>query len=113
MTGTDVQSRVQDVLIDTSGTRWADAQMLRWINDGQREIHRYRPDAIYTATQVVVADAPDDAAALADTLDIRDAFLSTMVDYVLYRCFSVDSEDVANMQRAGFHKNRFNEGLAA
>ena len=113
MTGTDVQSRVQDVLIDTSGVRWVDAQLLRWVNDGQRAIHKARPDSIYTSTSVVVKDVPTDAAALTETLDTRDSFLDVLSDYVLYRCFSVDSEDVAGMQRAGFHRNRFNEGVAS
>jgi hypothetical protein len=112
MTGTDVKSRVQDLLIDTSGTRWTTAQLIRWINDGQREIHKARPDSVYT-TEVVVVDAPTDATELSQTLDTRDSFLSALVDFVAYRCFSVDSEDVANMQRAGFHRNRFQEGLAS
>lgn len=113
MTGTDIQNRARDILLDSSGVRWVEAQMIRWINDGQKAIHKIRPEAIYTATSVVVKDAPDDITAIADTLDVRDSFIDVLVDYVAYRCFCVDSEDVSGMQRSGFHKNRYLEGLAA
>lgn len=42
-TGLDVESRVRSSFGDTSGAQLADAQILNWINDGQREIVNSNP----------------------------------------------------------------------
>lgn len=41
----DIKSRVQDLLNDTAGVRWTDAELLRWISDAEKEIIQLRPDA--------------------------------------------------------------------
>lgn len=45
LTGTNLLSRVQDILQDTTSVRWPEAELLRYINDGQREIVNYRPES--------------------------------------------------------------------
>jgi hypothetical protein len=42
-TGTDVANRVRSSFGDTSGAQLSDASILRWINDGQREIVNSNP----------------------------------------------------------------------
>ena len=37
--------RVQDILQDTTGVRWPEAELLRYLNDAQREIVLHKPDA--------------------------------------------------------------------
>lgn len=37
--------RVQDILQDTTGVRWPEPELLRYLNDAQREIVLHKPDA--------------------------------------------------------------------
>lgn len=52
MIASDVMTRVRDILVDPDKVRWSDAELLRWIGDGQKFISHYRPDA--TAVSAVV-----------------------------------------------------------
>ena len=45
ISGSDILSRVRDTLQDTTSVRWTDAELLRYINDGQREVVNMKPDA--------------------------------------------------------------------
>jgi hypothetical protein len=45
LTGANIITRVQDTLQDTTSVRWPEAELLRYINDAQREIVNFRPDA--------------------------------------------------------------------
>ena len=45
MLASDIIDRARIVLQDTESARWADAELLKWINDGQRAIVVVRPDA--------------------------------------------------------------------
>lgn len=46
ITGTSIIGKVQIVLQDTTGVRWPDTtELLGWLNDGQREVAIFRPDA--------------------------------------------------------------------
>lgn len=48
LTGANLLSRVEDILQDASNVRWSEAELLRYINDGQREIVNLRPEASAT-----------------------------------------------------------------
>jgi hypothetical protein len=45
ISASSIASRVRDILQDTAGVRWTDAELIRWFNSGQREIVMLRPDA--------------------------------------------------------------------
>ena len=45
LTGANIITRVQDTLQDTTSVRWSEAELLRYINDAQREIVNFRPEA--------------------------------------------------------------------
>jgi len=40
-----VVDKAQVILQDTTGVRWPDSELLGWLNDGQREIVLYKPNA--------------------------------------------------------------------
>ena len=44
----DLIDRAETVLQDTTNTRWAQAELLGYLNDAQREIVMQRPDAKVT-----------------------------------------------------------------
>lgn len=41
----DIISRAQTIVQDTTGVRWPYAELLQWLNDGQREVALYKPSA--------------------------------------------------------------------
>lgn len=45
ITAQSVVNKVQVILQDTTGVRWPDSELLDWLNDGQREIVLYKPNA--------------------------------------------------------------------
>ena len=45
LTGANLLSRIKDTLQDTTSVRWPEAELLRYINDAQREIVNFRPES--------------------------------------------------------------------
>jgi hypothetical protein len=58
-TGTDVADRIRAQFGDTSGVQVADAAIIRWINDGQREIVNSNPILRATKTTDYIAGQQD------------------------------------------------------
>jgi len=54
ITGANILLRVKDTLQDTTSVRWTEAELLRYINDAQREIVNLRPDASATTANVAL-----------------------------------------------------------
>ncbi len=54
LTGANLISRIQDTLQDTTGVRWVEAELLRYINDAQREIVNFKPDATATTANIAL-----------------------------------------------------------
>lgn len=73
MLASDIIDRARIVLNDADGIRWLDAEMLKWINDGQRVIALVRPDAsVGNATVTLVSGTkqaiPSDGLRLLDVV---------------------------------------------
>jgi hypothetical protein len=66
VTGQNLIDRANDIVQDTTNIRWPVAELLRWLNDGQREIVLFRPDACVTtqAVQLVANSTKQDLPAL-------------------------------------------------
>jgi len=69
----DVIHRAVDILQDTTSVRWPVEELVRYLNDGQREVILYRPDATVKAvSHTCVAGAkqalPTDGAKLIDVI---------------------------------------------
>jgi hypothetical protein len=56
LTGANIISRVQDTLQDTTSVRWPEAELLRYINDAQREIVNFRPEASATHANELISN---------------------------------------------------------
>tara|TARA_Y100000592_G_scaffold94584_1_gene159586 strand:- start:35 stop:763 length:729 start_codon:yes stop_codon:yes gene_type:complete len=52
LTGANLLSRVKDILQDTTSVRWPEAELLRYLNDAQREIVNYRPESSATTSNI-------------------------------------------------------------
>ena len=55
LTGANLISRIQDSLQDTTGVRWTEAELLRYINDAQREVVNFKPAAAADHSNVQLA----------------------------------------------------------
>ena len=55
VTGTNIIDRARFTLQDSSGVRWTDAELLTYLNDGQRELVNFRPEAKATHANVLLA----------------------------------------------------------
>ena len=51
----DIGTRAKTILQDSAGVRWTDTELLRWVNDGQREIVAMLPSAFTKATVATLA----------------------------------------------------------
>ncbi len=71
-TGTDIRDRTRDILQD-DGTRWLDPEVVRFIDDGQREICLKKPSAFTKHTNFTLAAAAKQSiAALTDGHAVLD-----------------------------------------
>lgn len=50
-----ILSKVETLLQDTTNIRWSEAELLGWLNDGQREICTVKPDASTKVVSVALA----------------------------------------------------------
>ena len=53
LTGANLISRIQDILQDTTSIRWPEAELLRYINDAQREVCNLRPESTAVTLNMV------------------------------------------------------------
>jgi len=54
LTGTNLLTRIRNVLQDTTNVRWTDSELRDYINDAQREIVNLRPDSSSTTANVAL-----------------------------------------------------------
>ena len=54
ITAANLLLRIRDTLQDTTGIRWLDAELLRYMNDAQREVVNLRPESSSTTTNVAL-----------------------------------------------------------
>lgn len=55
LTAQSIIQRAVGVLQDTTSIRWPANELVRWLNDGQREVVMYRPDSMTTTTTMTLA----------------------------------------------------------
>lgn len=60
LTGQSIVDKARDVLQDTAAAdgerRWQDAELLRWLNEGQRQVAIQRPDASQSVITITLVD---------------------------------------------------------
>ena len=54
LTGANLIARIQDILQDTTSIRWPEAELLRYINDAQREVCNLRPESTATTANTAL-----------------------------------------------------------
>ena len=81
LTAAEVLTRANDLIQDATNTRWSAAELLRWLNDGRREMAILRPD-IYATVAVITLAAGTKQSVPADGTRFLDAIRNMAVDGV-------------------------------
>jgi len=86
-----------------------------------KEFFVYPPATTAAQVEIVYADAPgahtlseadlNPAGSSTEIIKLDDTYLSSIIDWVLYRAFSKDAEYAANTQRAVSHNQAFMSGI--
>ena len=139
-------SKLIDVIRNTSGNKRAvrmttrtilDSQIPNWYNlTGVTEVLHYTYDVrdpkvfyvyppaaasgasvdlVYSAYPTDITEPADGAlyTSVTGTISVPDIYGNTLVDYVLYRAYTKDSEFAGNAQRATAHYGAFSAALTA
>ena len=125
----DVIDRAEEILQDVSNVRWTQQSLLNYLNDGQREIVVFRPDAstvnasftlassagsntieiIYSSSpaNITISNFTSDTT----TITLDDVYANALLDYILYRAYQKDSEYAGDLQKSGSFMQSFQNAL--
>lgn len=101
ITASSVIRRAVETLQDSTSVRWPVAELVRYLNDGQREIVLYRPDAMVTsATVTCVAGTKQSLPALGSKLIevIRNAAATSAK-----KAIRMINREILDAQTPGWH----------
>ena len=100
-TGANILARVENILQDTSNVRWTEAELLNYVNDGQREIANLAPSATATHANLALVvgtkqTLPDDGLKLIDVVRNMSAAGGSATGKRTIRLVSKDIIDTQN-----------------
>lgn len=72
-----------------------------------KNFYVYPPANGSTQVEVVYSGLPTTIVSLAGTISLDDIYSNALVDYILYRAYSKDSDYAANPGRAGNHQSAY------
>ena len=105
LTGANIISRVQDTLQDTTSVRWPEAELLRYINDAQREIVNFRPEASSTHQNVQLATGSEQTLPTAGLrlITVVRGMSATAPSATGKRAIRIVDVDILNTQEPDWH----------
>ena len=71
----------------------------------------YPPNSGGGSVEIIYSRAPSDLTDLSDTIVLNDIYSNVIVDYILYRAYSKDTDYAGNQERAASHYQAFNGSL--
>jgi len=110
---TNISREILDSTLPDWHSVTATAVPLHYIHNplDPKNFYVYPPNTGAGSVQILVAVEPTDLSSLASTLSLDSIYESVVIDYVMYRAFSKDTEHTANMQRSVGHYNAFMAAL--
>jgi hypothetical protein len=101
-TPTDILTRAGDILQDQTNVRWAQAELLRYLNDGRRELAIHRPD-IYSTTATVELILGSKQTIPTDGNRFLDAVRNVTVAGVVGRAVRIVEREILDAQLPDWH----------
>lgn len=103
LTAADVITRAGDLIQDQTQVRWPESELLRWLNDGRREIAIARPD-IYATTSVVSLAGGTKQAIPSDGTRFLDAYRVMNADGITAMgAVRPVQREILDAQKPGWH----------
>lgn len=111
MIASEVISEARRILHDQNETyRWPDSDLIKYLNQGQRDLYTKRPEFWMNDLGAINLLAP--AIALTTDLTISDdRVTSHLANFVVYKALSEDNADTENFNRALAFKAQYDEIL--
>jgi hypothetical protein len=113
-TVTNVIERVRLQLRDIVSDAYAftNTELIRYTDEGQKEIFKMHPESIITpsTTKVTATFSLTDLTAIGDTIQINDHFMTPLCDYVVKKCKET-SYIHNNLPSANYNDKRFEKDV--
>lgn len=109
--------RVDRDILDSENPDWHTASSSSTVEhyvfdeDSPTTFWVYPPNTGGSAVEAILAKAPSDLNSLGDSLVLNDVYANVVLDFVLYRAYSKDTDYAGNSQRANVHYTAFNASL--
>lgn len=102
-----VISRIQDVLQDSTGVRWPDAELRRWLSDGQREVVIQRPEAgvVNGNFQLTASQSKQSIAAVAGAFRLNDVIRNMGTGSTPGRAVRLVQREILDAQQPTWHSS--------
>jgi hypothetical protein len=71
----------------------------------------YPPNTGSGSVEIIISKSPTDVASVGSSITLNDIYMNVILDYMLYRAYSKDTDYAGNTQRAGTHYAAFNNSL--
>ena len=105
LTAAQVIARASDLIQDATNTRWSSDELLRWLNDGRRELCIDRPD-LYATISVIGLAAGTKQAVPADGLRFLDLIRNMQSDGVTpTTAIRPVQREILDAQNPGWHSD--------
>lgn len=99
----EVITRANDLLVDSGNVRWTQAELLRWLNDGRRELAISRPD-VYAVTTVVTLGSGTKQQIPTDGTRFIDALRNINADDSVGLAVRIVEREDLDAQYPGWHQ---------
>lgn len=105
LTAANILTRASDIIQDQTNVRWPTDELLRYLNDGRREIAIVRPD-LYASTSVVTLSAGTKQALPSDGSRFLDAVRNmsgTSPSFTAGRAVRIVEREILDAQKPDWH----------
>jgi hypothetical protein len=105
LTGANLIDRIQDTLQDTTSVRWPEAELLRYINDAQREIVNFKPEASATHANIALSAGTEQSIPSGGLrlIKVTRNMSGTASDATGKRAIRIVDIDILNSQEPDWH----------
>lgn len=108
-----VNRRLLDSQIPNWHTATATAAPQHYIFEplAPKTFYVYPPSTGSVQAEILYSASPPDITAVGNTISVDDIYATVLLDYLLYRAYSKDSEFVGNAERALVYRNSFEKAI--
>lgn len=116
-TGGRAVRRVDRNILDSENPDWhnvgstSSVEHYVFDEDAPETFWVYPPNSGGGTVEVIISKAPTDVSSIGNAITLNDIYMNVILDYMLYRAYSKDTDYAGNTQRAGTHYSAFNNSL--